>query len=153
MCSQVNTKQRPNRKHRYGHSDGSHQLIKPRSRQPSAHLLSLLNGDEASELGDDGVVLAEVDDVGLALPLHDLQVGRRRETSGVTPSAFKTTYLVFCFVIIQRSFGPVSDDGPGSQLVEGLGEGEGRDEKKGRRRGREDEEKRGGREGKVKEEG
>ncbi len=136
MCSQVNTKQRPNKKHMYGHSDGSHQLIKPRSWHPSAHLLPLLNGDEAGELGDDGVVLAEVDDVGLALPLHDLQVGERRDTSGVTSSVFKTSYLVFCFVIVQRSFGPVSDDSPGSQLVEGLGEGEGRDDKKGRRRGR-----------------
>ena len=40
----------------------------------SSHLLSLLNGYKASELGHNGVFLTDVDDVRLAVTFDDLHV-------------------------------------------------------------------------------
>ena len=38
-----------------------------------SHLLSLLNGYKASELGHNGVLLTDIDDVRLAVSFDDLQ--------------------------------------------------------------------------------
>ena len=71
-----------------------------------ADLFSLLDGHKAGELGDNGVLFADVDDVILALPLDNLVLG---------------------LVRVQGALSPVPDHCLGCQVVQGLWRGGGGD--------------------------